>query len=169
MSAAWWVLGALVTAVLAFAAREMLIGGTGWLARRIIIRAARRLPEGRRELRCEEWLAEYDVFAAKGLHIRGLIYACGTHIGAVRMAPSRQGAVPLKRAVSAFRGYVPTTLIGRFRIASAAMVLAIVSMVVALVVPNAGVRVMAITTGATLFTFAATFILHILKEEKPQL
>lgn len=103
MSASWWTLGALVAAVLAFVVREALIGGTGWLARRAMARAARRLPEDKRELRHEEWLAEYDVFVAKNLHIRGLIHACGTYVGAVRMAPSQQRTAVLPRVLSALR------------------------------------------------------------------
>lgn len=98
-------MSALLTAVLAFASREALITGTGWLARHIILRAAKRLPEERRELRLEEWLAEYHAIVAKGLYIAGVLHACGTYVGAVRIAGlrgkrtarSRPSRVMLKR------------------------------------------------------------------------
>jgi hypothetical protein len=107
MTATWWVLGVLGGAVLTFALREALIGGTGWLARHTIALAARRLPEDKRELRREEWVAEYDAIVAKGLHIRGLIYAGGTYFGAIRMAHLEKGKIPLSRRLSAIALSVP--------------------------------------------------------------
>lgn len=97
MSATSWALSAFVTAVLAFVFREVLIGATGCLAHRIIVLAVNRLPDDRRELRREEWLAEYDAIVAKGLHLAGLIHACGVFLGAVRIAHRGQTRSAIKR------------------------------------------------------------------------
>jgi hypothetical protein len=78
----------------------MLMGVTGWLARRIINRAARRLPYGRSESRREEWLAEYDAIVAKGFHIAGVLHACGTYLGAVRIIHRGQHRSGIKRILS---------------------------------------------------------------------
>jgi hypothetical protein len=103
MSATSWALSAFVAALLTFVFREVLIGVTGWIAQHIIAHASKRLPPDQRNLRHEEWLAEYAAIIAKGLHLTGVIHACGTYVGAVRITRNQQHATTIKRSLSRFR------------------------------------------------------------------
>ena len=157
MSVSWWILTAFGAAALAFVFRELLIGVTGWLARQIITRAARRLPEGRRELRHEEWLAEHDLFVTKGLHVAGVIHACGTYVGAVRIAPSRQIASKLKRISSTSSSSVARVRPG--------IIPAIVTMIVVVAFASVGIlfgntAVLMASLGVSVSAWFARSIVH---------
>ena len=59
-------------------------GSSRWLSRRMIHAAGRRVPERRREVRREEWLAEWEAF--DGANLSRLLWALGVYVSARRMA-----------------------------------------------------------------------------------
>jgi hypothetical protein len=88
MTAILWVLGALAAAAVA----EEMLGGVIYLCRRILRRAARRLPLEHRARYAEEWEAE--LLALPGGPVTKLVWALRTRAGvralAAALAPNRR-------------------------------------------------------------------------------
>ena len=83
-----------------------------WLIRH----AANRAPEKRREIRLQEWMAEFDCLMARGLILAPLMFALGVVIGAVRIrneAPrwtAQPAAAGTRRSLSTTRHITVRTM-----------------------------------------------------------
>jgi hypothetical protein len=80
-----WLLWMIVAAVIGQVLRELLALAAAGLGPRLISRAANRLPKDRREIRREEWLAEYGFVKEQGGVFAPMRFCIGTLVGAVRI------------------------------------------------------------------------------------
>jgi hypothetical protein len=77
-----WILLAIAGAVVAQLLREVLAVGVGPLGGKLINRAADRLPEKRREIRRQEWLAEFAKLNQRGAHLLSIWFLLVVVLGA---------------------------------------------------------------------------------------
>jgi hypothetical protein len=111
-----WLLVAIATAVVGQLMRELLAVLAGKVGSRLINRAANHLPEKRREIRRQEWLADFEWLTGRGAYVLCWRYIVGAMIGSyqIRRVAHRAQRRSIAGSGSSIRAGLPPFLRERF-------------------------------------------------------